>query len=198
MFGKLADFLDRYRGHVAINVKYHGTPTLSKETLAKLAKLDGAVREKVVRFAEEGLRESWWATAQERSRELGLGDLWAEGRSGGWLVFKMTVSQFQDIAERSEKKCCHCGTEFEHHVDSKCLFEATVFDPEDAKGLEVLKAFHVFSDEIKGSLQTIGDSLEHEVLFQLENLDDDGTAGVLGAGGSEADPQAFEETSGEE
>lgn len=198
MLGNQADFLDRYKGNVAINVKYHGTPKLSKETLAVLAKLDGATRDNIVRFAEEALRDNWWATAQERSRELGLGDLWTDGRSGGWLVFKMTMSQFEELAEQVEKGCRHCGKSFEHHLDSKCPFEASMFEPEDVRGLEVWNAFHVFASEVKTSLQTIGEGLEDEILFQLENLDDDGAAGVLGTGGSETNPKAFEDAPGEE
>jgi len=59
MCGNKADFLDRYRGNVAINVKYRGDPKLSDETLVKLKKLDGATRDNVVRFAEEALKDSW-------------------------------------------------------------------------------------------------------------------------------------------
>ena len=91
MLGEEVDFLDRYRGKIAINVKYHREPKLSVDTMEKLTRLDGAVRDQVIRFAEEAVKDSWWATMQERSVDLGLGKLWAEGRSGGWLVFEMSV-----------------------------------------------------------------------------------------------------------
>lgn len=194
MCGDEADFLDRYRGRVAINVKLRSDPKLSKDTLSKLARLDGAVRDQVVRFAEEALRDSWWATMRERSQVLGLGDLWSEGRSGGWLVFGMTISQFDELVESVEKGCKHCGKRFDHHFEGKCPFEASVFDPEEEAGWKKWNTFKVFYEEVKESLRTIGDALEQEVLFQLENLDDDGAAGHAAAGGSETDPQAFDES----
>lgn len=193
MCGNPADFLDRYRGNIALNVKYRGNPKLSDETLKKLARLDGATRDNVVRFAEEAVRDSWWATMQERSREQGLGDLWSDGRSGGWLVFKITVSRLEEVIEETEKQCKHCELHFDKHFSSKCPFEATIFEPENPQGLKMWEAFRTFSAEVKESLQTIGDSFEHEVLFQLENLDDYGATGPLAVGGSEANPEAFNE-----
>lgn len=199
MCGNKADFLDRYRGNVAINVKYHGEPKLSDETLATLKKLDGATRDNVVRFAEEALRDSWWASMQERSRELGLGDLWSDGRSGGWLVFKMTVSELEARFEEVEKKCHHCTLPFSVHVDAKCPFQASSFQPEDPKSYELFEIFRLFSAEVKESLQHAGDTFEEEILFQLENLDDYGASGIpASGGGSETHPAAFEEASEED
>lgn len=198
MCGNKADFLDRYRGNVAINVKYRGDPKLSKETLAKLASLDGATRDNVVRFAEEALRENWWVSMQERSRELGLGDLWSDGRSGGWLVFKMTVSQLEDKIYEAEQHCRNCNTPFEAHIDGKCPFDASSFSSDAPQHLELWEAFRTFASEVKDSLQHVGDSFEDEILFQLENLDDDAATGLPIGGGSEANPEAFEEESEEE
>lgn len=194
MCGEQVDFLDRYRGHIAINVKVRSDPKLSQETLTKLARLDGAVRDQVIRFAEEAVRDSWWASMRERSVELGTGNLWSEGRSGGWLVFDMTLSQWDEFVEAVESQCKHCGRHFDHHIEGKCPFEASVFDPEDEVKLKKWNAFKQFNAEVKESLRTIGDALEHEVLFQLENLDDDGAAGHAAAGGFEANPQAFDES----
>jgi hypothetical protein len=199
MCGNQADFLDRYRGNVAINVKYRGDPKLSNETLARLKQLDGATRDNVVRFAEEALRDGWWASMQERSRELGLGDLWSDGRSGGWLVFKMTVTELEERFEEVERSCKNCELAFSQHVDTKCPFQASSFQPEVTKGVELFENLRTFSVEVKDSLQHIGDTFEEEILFQLENLDDDGTPGVSGAGGgSEERPAAFEEGAEEE
>jgi len=197
MCGNKADFLDRYRGNVAINVKYRGDPKLSKETLAQLSALDGATRDTVVRFAEEALRETWWATMQERSRELGLGDLWSDGRSGGWLVFKMTISQLEDKIYEAERHCRNCDVTFEQHVDGKCLFDSSPFSSDAPEHLALWETFRTFSSEVKDSLQSVGDNFEEEVLFQLENLDDY-TTGLPPLGGSEANPAAFEENADEE
>ena len=194
--GETADFLDRYRGSVAINVKYRGDPKLSPEILATLKKLDGATRDNVVRFAEESLRDSWWASMQERSRELGLGDLWSDGRSGGWLVFKMTTSELEDRIAEAEKSCGHCERPFSVHVDGKCPFEATNFLAGET-ALELWKAFKQFSVEVNESLQHVGDTFEEEVQFQLENLDDY-TVGPPAQGGSEVSPAAFQEDADEE
>lgn len=199
MCGNKADFLDRYRGNVAINVKYHGDPKLSEETLSRLKQLDGATRDNVVRFAEEALRDSWWASMQERSRELGLGDLWSDGRSGGWLVFKMTVTELETRFEEVERTCHHCSLPYAAHVDAKCPFQASSFQPENPTGYALFELFRSFSTEVKESLQHVGDTFEEEILFQLENLDDDGAPGVSPSGrGSETNPAAFEETPEEE
>jgi hypothetical protein len=198
MCGNKADFLDRYKGNVAINVKYHGDPKLSVETLGALKKLDGATRDKVVRFAEEALKDSWWASMQERSRELGLGDLWSDGRSGGWLVFKMKVVELEERFEEVERRCHHCELPFDKHIDAKCPFQASSFLPEDPKTFELFETFRSFSEEVKDSLQSIGDTFEEEVLFQLENLDDDGATRLPSTGGSEADSEVFQEDADEE
>jgi len=191
--GEVAPYLDRYKGNVAINVKYTGSPKISTETLNKLTKLDGAVRESILRYAEEGLRESWWASAQERSRELGLGDLWSDGRSGGWLVFKMPVSRLEEAIEEAERGCAHCDLPFSAHVQMKCPFEATTFVSGNSI-LELWKNFRVFSEEMTDSLTVVGETFEEEVLFQLENLDDDTVGLFPPGGGSEANPAAFQET----
>lgn len=193
MCGNKIDSLDRYRGHVAINVKYHGTPKISKETLARLARLDGATRDNVLRYAEEGLRENWWVSMQERSRELGLGELWSEGRSGGWLVFKTTISRLQELIDEVERSCKNCELPFDQHVEGKCPFQASSFVPADDHHMQTWEAYRVFADEVKDSLLTAGDTFEDEILFQLENLDDDGTPGDAASGGSEADPEAFKD-----
>lgn len=182
MCGEKADFLDRYRGKVAFNVKYHGTPKLSDSSLAALAALDGAVRESVVKFAEDGLRESWWVSMQERSRELGLGNLWSEGRSGGWLVFDMTVSYLQDLIYEVESQCKFCDLPFEKHPEGKCLFDSSVFSPTESAGLTKWNTLREFSAEVRESIQNIGESFESEVIFQLENLDDDYATGFSSSG----------------
>jgi hypothetical protein len=198
LYGNKADYLDRYRGHVAINVKYYGDPKISKETLAVLAKLDGATREQVLRFAEEGLRESWWAGAQERARNLGLGDLWSEGRSGGWLVLKMTVSELETLVDDAEMRCANCQQSYAKHTEGKCLFDSTTY----ASGLpscEMIWAnLKEFALEMKDSLQTAGDTFEEEILFQLENIDDDAATGFSATGGGESNPTAFDEVPEEE
>ena len=190
--GETASYLDRYKGNVAINVKYHGSFKLSTEMLAKLAKLDGAARETILRYAEEGLRESWWASAQERARELGLGDLWSDGRSGGWLVFRTSVLTLELLIEEAEKSCVNCREAFSAHTDKKCPFEATAFSP----GSTVLGLWHnfrVFSEEMTESLNHAGDTFEEEVLFQLENFDDDAAGLFPTGGGGDANPAAFQE-----
>lgn len=192
--GNKVSFLDRYKGNVALNVKHHGYPVLSPATSEILANLDGAVRKSILRFAEEAIRESWWVSMQERARELTLGDLWSDGRSGGWLVFKMTISHLEELIEEAEKACAHCTLAFETHVDSKCPFQASSFQPERGSVLALLEAFRTFSEEVRASLNTVGDTFEQEIIFQLENLDDYGTPGVSAPhGGSEKSPAAFEE-----
>jgi hypothetical protein len=190
--GETADYLDRYKGNVAINVKYRGDPKLSEETLAALKKLDGATRDNILRFAEEALRDSWWASMQERSKELGLGELWADGRSGGWLVFKMATSKLEERIYEAEKSCAHCKHPFDVHVDTKCPFDSTHFAAGEAI-LELWSAFKQFSVEVHESMQHVGDDLESEIQFQLENLDDDNAVGLPPRGGSEANPAAFQE-----
>lgn len=196
--GNKADFLDRYKGQVAINVKYHGVPKLSDVTLVKLKELDGATRDNVVRFAEEALRESWWASMQERSRDLGLGDLWSDGRSGGWLVFQMSVAKLEELFQETERSCRHCSLAYDEHLEGKCPFDASSFQPEDPRHLETFEAFRTFSAEVKDSLQHAGDTLEEEILFQLENLDDYVPDGLPPTGGSETNPPAFQDEQDEE
>lgn len=193
LYGNKADYLDRYRGHVAINVKYYGNPKISPETIAVLAKLDGAMREQVLRFAEEGLREGWWAGAQERSRELALGDLSSEGRSGGWLVLKMTVSELEELVLDAERNCTNCHHSYAEHTAGKCLFDSTSFDAE-YKSCEMIWAnLKAFAEEMKDSLQTAGDTFEEEILFQLENIDDDAAAGLHPTDGNSDNPAAFDD-----
>jgi hypothetical protein len=188
--GETAEFLDRYKGNVAINVKYHGNPKLSEETLAALKKLDGATRDNVLRFAEEALRDNWWATMQERSKELGLGELWSDGRSGGWLVFKMSVSDLEERIYQAERSCEHCSRPYDVHVEGHCPFDSTTF----ALGktmLELWASFNQFSVEVRESMEHVGDNLEEEIVFQLENLDEDAATGLPPTRGATASTPNF-------
>ncbi len=190
--GEKADFLDRYKGNVAINVKFYGNPHISEETQQRLKKLDGATRDNVLRYAEEALRDSWWSVMQERSRELGLGDLHSDGRSGGWLVFQFSIGWLEERLSQAEENCVFCDKHFSAHVENKCPFDSTYFkgDEELASPWHALKEF---SAEVKASLPSVGDGLEDEILFQLENLDDDTVS--FSSGGSESDLEAFKEHS---
>lgn len=190
--GEKADFLDRYKGNVAINVKFYGNPLISEETQQRLKKLDGATRDNVLRYAEEALRDSWWSVMQERSRELGLGNLHSDGRSGGWLVFQFSISWLEERFSQAEEKCVYCDKPYAVHIEQKCPFDGTYFKGDE----ELTSTWHAlkqFSEEVKTSLPSVGDGLEDEILFQLENLDDD-TVG-FSSGGSESDPEAFKEQS---
>lgn len=185
LLGETASFLDRYKGNLAINVKYYGNPWLSEETLAALKKLDMRTRERVVRFAEENLRESWWATMRERSHELGLGDLWSDGRSGGWLVFAMTVADLEERVYQAERGCEHCALAYSTHTDGACPFDATTYKTNDPV-LGLWKSFKQFAEEARSSLNDMGDALNHEIEFQLENLDADAATELFPAGSAEA------------
>lgn len=198
LYGNKADYLDRYKGHVAINVKYYGDPKISKETLAVLAKLDGATREQILRFAEDGLRENWWSSAQDRARELALGDLSSDGRSGGWLVLKMTVSELEGVVADAEMRCSNCEQSYAQHTDGKCLFDSTVYSSGLPSCEMIWANLKTFADEMKNSLQTAGDTFEEEILFQLENIDDDASVGFSATGGSDPNPSAFDESPDEE
>lgn len=190
--GEKADFLDRYKGNVAINVKFYGNPHVSEDTQQRLKKLDGATRDNVLRYAEEALRESWWAMMQERSRELGLGDLYSDGRSGGWLVFSFTIGWLDELLSQAEESCVHCAKHYDAHIQNKCPFDSTYFKGEEAL-TQKWYALKEFSAEVNASLASAGDDFEDQILFQLENLDDD-TVG-FSSGGSESDPEAFKEHS---
>jgi len=198
LYGNKADYLDRYKGHVAINVKYRGDPKISKETLAVLAKLDGATREQILRFAEDGLRENWWTSAQERARELALGDLSSDGRSGGWLVLKMTVSELETLVDDAEMRCSNCQTSYAEHTDGKCLFDSTTYVSGLPSCEMIWENLKTFALEMLDSLQKAGDTFEEEILFQLENIDDDAATGFSATGGGEPNPTAFDESPDEE
>jgi len=195
--GETAEFLDRYKGNVAINVKYRGNPTLSEETLAALKKLDGATRDNVLRFAEEALRDTWWATMKERAIDLGLGELWSDGRSGGWLVFKMSVSQLEEKIYEAERCCEHCERPYDVHPDGHCPFDSTTFKVGGTM-LELWKSFNLFAAEVRESMEHVGDNLEEEITFQLENLDEDATTGLPTPGGSDRNSSAFDESEAED
>jgi hypothetical protein len=163
-----------------------------------LSKLDGSTRETVLKYAEEAVRDSWWASAQEHSRELGLGDLWSDGRSGGWLVFKTKMTELEELIADVEKGCRHCALGFDHHISGKCPFQASSFEVINPDSFKKWDAFKVFAEDVKHSLQNMESTFEDEVLFQLENLDDDPAARVPNLGGSEKNPVAFQENAEEE
>jgi hypothetical protein len=199
IFGHTADFLDRHYGNIAINVKYHGDLKLSEETQAALKKLDGAARDNVIRYAEESLQDNWWASMRERSKDLGLGELWSAGRSGGWLVFKLTLNELENRFDEAERSgCSHCSAPYEAHVGLKCPFQASSFQPVDRGAYDTFEKLQAFSVEVRESLQHVGDSFEDEVTFQLENLDAEYTVGLFPTGGTEDSPAAFDDVAAEE
>lgn len=182
LFGSPIDFLEEYRSSIALNVKVHKQVKLSDETLAKLTALNKRTREQVLRYAEEAMRENWWATMQDYARHRGLGELSSAGRSGGWLVLQMTRSKLEELVEEAETQqpCLHCELTWREHVEGKCPFESTTFDPkltvDEAIGqfgsFARIEDLRGFADEVKEALANVDGNLDAEVLFQLENLDD--------------------------
>jgi hypothetical protein len=186
MCGSPADFLEVYRGDLALNVKFHGKLDISEKTLKKLATEIPSERQRarILQYAEEALREVWWSTMQDRADELGLGHLNSSGRSGGWLIFDMSYAYLRDLIEDAEKHCKFCDLHYQQHVDGKCPFSSTVFESTEKGPFETWESFRAFSAEVKESLTSVGAGFEDEVLFQLENLDEDGASGVSTPGGS--------------
>jgi len=172
--GEQLNNYDIYQGRLALNVKFRRQLTLSSETQAKLQVMDAAVRERVENGAYEALRESWWATMHMRAQELGLGDISCTGRSGGWLLFDLKVSDFEVTLCDVEEHCAACDRPFAEHANLKCLFEASWFQFTENGDAVARKFFtyYVFAEEVEASLQTVGESYEDEVLFQLQCVED--------------------------
>lgn len=61
--------IEMYDGHAAINVKYYGPYP------------EGASESDI-----EAVRRDWWEQAAELAHERGYSGVFAEGRSGGWLI----------------------------------------------------------------------------------------------------------------
>lgn len=203
MFGSPIDFLEEYHGSVAINIKVRTAATLSDETLVKLGALNKRTREQVIHYAEEGLRDNWLATMQDYARARGLGDLSAMGRSGGWLVLQMTRSKFEEMVEYIETNhpCIHCKECWRKHIDGKCAFDSSTFEPDPKAddpsldgSLGHFEDLHAFADEVKEALKNVVGDLDAEVRFQLENLDDAYAADVPSGTPSDDSGDEAEET----
>lgn len=173
--GDPADFLEIHRGKIALNVKVHSPYQLKKNTLEALSKLSKKQQEKILQFAEENVRENWWASMREFAKELDLGDIWCDGRSGGWLVFDMTYEKIVELIEESERECKHCKESYPHHLEGKCPFQATTFEATNTGPFETWEALRKFAAVVQESLKTVVNDLDPEVQFLLEHLDDEYT-----------------------
>ncbi len=178
MCGQPIDYLDSYRGNLALNVKVRRELQLSDVNELALKKLDGAVRDRVYENATESLRDWWWASMEERAQSLFLGKIYSAGRSGGWLIFPMTVSAMNDRIYETERLCKYCPYSFDDHVDGKCPFESTSFAPEHVDVPSLLERYKAFALMVKESLDTIDAAFDAEITFQLENLSADDAASI--------------------
>lgn len=169
MCGEPADFLEVHSGKLALNVKHHKQLAVSSATLARLKKLATRTADRLLMFAEEALRETWWSTMEHRARELFVGGISSEGRQGGWLVFKLTKQQLEELVEEAEAECDHCGKPYAAHIDKKCPFDSSNWAAATNAPLITWEALKLFSGEVKETLATIGDGFEEEVIFQLEH-----------------------------
>jgi hypothetical protein len=185
LYGKVATYLDTYHGNVAINVKCRTLGHwLPDKINAEFLKLDRRSVNIVTTFAYTTVQEDWWDWAKFRVRELELGEIWQGGRSGGWLVFRLTESGLRDRLEEAESACRFCGYPFSVHVEGKCPFEASSFETADPDTEKFFESLCQFGSDVKNSFSTLHERFVEEVLFQLEYLDD-GTYRIPSVRGSD-------------
>lgn len=86
----------------AINVKSYGSGWNDPRVI-ELERAQGQeATEAYLQTAWEQYAEEWWIDAADMARELGLGPIEQEGRSGGWLVF----SDGRDPADMFDTEEC--------------------------------------------------------------------------------------------
>lgn len=173
MCGSPADFLEIYRGRLALNVKVGQPYVVNPETLKRLSVFEPSVQNRLLAAAEDAVKEVWWADVRMRAHDLNLGDVYSDGRSGGWLVFKMTFPELERRIEEAESSCKHCERPYALHLEGKCPFDSTEFEPENTVPFQLWKDLRVFSQEVKESLKLVGGSFDEEVQFQIDNYEED-------------------------
>lgn len=168
-----------YTRFLAVNVKYRGPwkLKLSDEHQRKLERIvehdDGPTEDALRQRAEEATAENWWDWARDRAKELKLGPVHSEGRSGGWLVLEnWPLSGIETTCEAEQIRCVYCDKEEEEHVGGQCLFQATYF--------KAATKLHVDSQETLDDLTKYCDQLDksvegivHNVIAELEYVIDE-------------------------
>ena len=181
--------LEPYQRHArntyALNVKYSKTLRLTPETAAKYNALPKFFQEQCAQRAQDTVSENWWdwATAQAKTHDLGT--IYSAGRSGGWLIFAEDP-KFRSYLDEVDAVCAHCDLRWDEHAESACLFDSTVFMPGDHYVQQLFNALISFAKEITASLIDLNYEYEQEVLYYLENLDDDNTAAIVSCNGATA------------
>lgn len=167
---------------IAVNVKCHAHPKLVGEyhdMLDVLRKADPKIEDVLRTQAWEDVSEAWWDSARTLAKQIALGDVHSEGRSGGWLVLKdWTPSRVEELIEELEVRCVHCDQLEEEHATSSrgqdegediteycnCLFGPTTFVPTKKLGRsakERLDELSTFTTELERSLELVADTLQH-------------------------------------
>jgi hypothetical protein len=123
-----------YASNIAVNVKvYELAKPWSEEARKAFNALPEKLQDQAVDLAWEDAQRDWWEEARDKARELGLGTVSSEGRSGGWLVLDdWTMDRVEEVAEEVQLCCAckpgtsgreQCGEPYEKHRPGD-LFES--------------------------------------------------------------------------
>ena len=147
-----------YAKHLSINVKVHLLTKLDQKDVVKLAKLvalDKSFQGEIQDWAWERTIEDFWEWARLEAEERGLGEVYAEGRSGGHLILNhYSVERVNDLCAAYESECELCHRGWEHHPNRACLFQSTTWKSLNEGCLAELETvkdyFRVIEDNLKG------------------------------------------------
>lgn len=170
-----------YKGHVAANVKCHWFPRLPEDQKKKIDVLSkdmsrqhgtSDLLDHYYARVWEQTALSWWEWAQDEAKACGLGRIHSAGRQDGWLVTSMQSIDVDEMLEYTEYRCRHCDCEEEQHVNEKCLFHASTWDPVirlAPSSKEKLDALAAYLDQVTDSIDGLADSMTAELCQLIDD-----------------------------
>lgn len=123
-----------YKGTASANVKLHDFGEIGEPYKARLADLMESGHVSVAEWRQQEVwawdqaASDWWEWAIERARDQGLGRVYSNGASGGYLCLSdYTESTLDGYAEdlEGEQVCDNCGDTFSTHAHRKCSYGPT-------------------------------------------------------------------------
>jgi len=182
------------KGVLALNVKVHSY-ALSDAMKARLAALPTQTAYDLTVQAEAYACQEWWDWAQEAIESTT--QIYSEGRSGGWLVLdKMSLSKIEENIYDAHE-CYNCAMRFEEHVENKCLFEPTVFEPMFHHAEILILQLEEYAEKIKQSLESVGCMVEDWLERFLDVPDEQAVSGRFSVLDGEPGDHCFDDPDGD-
>jgi len=145
---------------VGINVKVRASPRMPQNYQKKLhliMKHQPGFIELAQRWAWDTCTNEWWHEMRTYALELTLGEVWAAGRSGGYLVLPgFTRAQIEILTTNAHAMCKNCDRPYDQHPRNKCLFDSTNWVTASPNSERILRNIDTFVQHVSASLTPPG------------------------------------------